>query len=214
MMPGLQQSWPEGIFYGFNAIYDGERLDYKGPPFGWWTIPDQFVVARLDAAEIEPRRARAAVRVLPDDRHAHAVHADGALSARLAADADAASLRAGRRRALVVAAAGLDEPRAELRARAGATYTWIGGLLRKRADRDLVMILIGDHQPPALVSGEGASWEVPVHVIANRANHPAVLDALRARGFRDGLVPHHPKISKMHELMPILLDAFSGADRQ
>ena len=59
VMPGLQQSWPEGIFYGFNAIYDGETLDYKGPPFGWWTIPDQFAVARLDAAEIEPRpRAR------------------------------------------------------------------------------------------------------------------------------------------------------------
>ena len=95
----------------------------------------------------------------------------------------------------------------------GATYTWIGGLLRKRADRDLVMVLIGDHQPPALVSGEGASWDVPVHVIANRANpagRPAVLDALRAHGFRSGLTPQHPKISKMHELVPILLDAFSG----
>ena len=43
IMPGLQESWPEGTFYGFNDIYDGERLDYHGPPFGWWTIPDQFV---------------------------------------------------------------------------------------------------------------------------------------------------------------------------
>ena len=98
MMPGLQQSWPEGVFYGFNDIYDGETLAYKGPPFGWWTIPDQFAVARLDAAEIEPAGARAAVRVLPDDRHAHAVHAHAAVSARLAADADAASLRGVRRR--------------------------------------------------------------------------------------------------------------------
>ena len=75
------------------------------------------------------------------------------------------------------------------------------------------MILIGDHQPPAVVSGEGASWDVPVHVIVNRANHRAVLDRLRARGFRDGLVPRHPKISKMHELTPVLLDAFSGSER-
>jgi hypothetical protein len=94
----------------------------------------------------------------------------------------------------------------------GATYTWLGGLLRRRADRDLVLVLIGDHQPPALVSGEGASWEVPVHVITSRAHasRAAVLGALRAHGFRDGLVPQHPKISKMHELVPILLDAFSG----
>ena len=136
---------------------------------------------------------------------------DAAVSARLAADADAASLRAGRRRARLVAAAGLDEPRAGLRARdRRTTYTTLGGLLRKRADRDLVMILLGDHQPAAAVSGEGAPWDVPVHVIVNRANHPAVLDQLRARGFRDGLVPHHPQISKMHEFTPILLDAFSG----
>ena len=29
------------------------------------------------------------------------------------------------------------------------------GYLRHRADRDLVMILIGDHQPPSLVTGPG-----------------------------------------------------------
>src|SRR6185436_11299496 len=57
------------------------------------------------------------------------------------------------------------------------TYSFdtIGGYLRLRHDRDFVVILIGDHQPPAVVSGEGASWEVPVHVIASR---PALLDQL------------------------------------
>jgi hypothetical protein len=92
-----------------------------------------------------------------------------------------------------------------------ATYKWIGGLLRKRADRDLVLILIGDHQPPALVSGEGATWDVPVHVIANPTTRLAVLDALRAHGFRNGLAPQRPKLSRMHELVPVLLDAFSDS---
>jgi hypothetical protein len=50
---------------------------------------------------------------------------------------------------------------------------------------------------------------MPVHVIATRASI-AVLDALRARDFRNGLARSHPKISKVHELVPILLDAFSG----
>ena len=30
----------------------------------------------------------------------------------------------------------------------------IGGYLRKHADRDLVMVVLGDHQPPAAVSGD------------------------------------------------------------
>jgi hypothetical protein len=210
MMPGLQQSWPEGIFYGFNTIYDGARLDYKGPPFGWWTIPDQFAVARLDAAELESR-SRAPVFVFFPTTGTHTPFTPTApyqpdwqrmLTARPYDQAE-------------LVRAWSQEPDwlnlgPQYAQALGATYTWLGGLLRKRADRDLVLVLIGDHQPPALVSGEGASWEVPVHVIANRATHLAVLDALRSHGCRTGLPPHHPKISKMHELTPILLDAFSA----
>jgi hypothetical protein len=89
-----------------------------------------------------------------------------------------------------------------------ATYTWLGGFLRRRADRDFVMILIGDHQPPAVVSGTGAPWDVPVHVIASR---PTVLESLRAHGFRSGLTPERPTLARMHALVPMLLDAFSGS---
>jgi hypothetical protein len=209
VMPGLQQTWPEGIFYGFDVIYDGERLGYKGPPFGWWTIPDQFAAARLDAAEIEPA-SRAPLFVFfpttgthtpftptppyqpdwPRMLTAHPYEQADLLSS-WSQQPDWMNLGPSYARAL------------------GATYTWIGGLLHRRTDRDLVLILIGDHQPPALVSGEGASWDVPVHVIANGATRSAVLDALRAHGFRNGLMPHHPRLSRMHQLVPTLLGAFS-----
>jgi hypothetical protein len=55
VMPGLKQSWPEGAFYGFDKIYDMQALDYRGPQFGWWRIPDQFSLAALDAREIQPQ---------------------------------------------------------------------------------------------------------------------------------------------------------------
>ena len=90
-----------------------------------------------------------------------------------------------------------------------ATFVTLGGYLRLRADRDFVLILIGDHQPPAAVSGTGASWEVPVHVIASR---PPVLEAMRAHGFRPGLTPTHPSLSRMHELMPTMLEAFGDPE--
>lgn len=71
------------------------------------------------------------------------------------------------------------------------------------------MILIGDHQPPALVSGEGASWDVPVHIISNRTE---ILDRLIAQGFHSGLDPGSAPLGKMHELLPILLDAFGDRE--
>ena len=45
-------------FYGFNDIYGCARLDYLGPQFGWFDIPDEFALAKLDAEEsnVEPRK--------------------------------------------------------------------------------------------------------------------------------------------------------------
>ena len=83
----------------------------------------------------------------------------------------------------------------------------LAGYLRLRADRDLVLIVIGDHQPPAAVSGLQARWDVPVHVIASR---PDVLERLRARGFQAGLRPSGPALVRMHAMLPILLDVFGS----
>jgi hypothetical protein len=84
-------------------------------------------------------------------------------------------------------------------------YRTLAGYVRQRSD-DVVMILIGDHQPPAMVSGKNAPWRVPVHVVASRGQ---VLHRLLDHGFRPGLQPQIPSIGAMHTLVPMLLDAFS-----
>jgi hypothetical protein len=70
----------------------------------------------------------------------------------------------------------------------------------------MVLIAIGDHQPPSAVSGRDAPWTVPVHVFGRRG---PILDRLVERGFRSGLEPHRPPIAPMHALTPMLLEAFS-----
>ena len=57
------------------------------------------------------------------------------------------------------------------------------------------------------VTGEGASWDVPVHVIGANA---ALRERLVAAGFRQGIEPKHPTLGGMHELTPLLLKAFDG----
>jgi hypothetical protein len=92
-------------------------------------------------------------------------------------------------------------------------YHTLGGYLRTTAGRDRVLIVIGDHQPPAAVSGEAAPWDVPVHLIVPTGpgiDRSAILARLKQSGFRPGLTPARPPIGKMHTLLPILLDAFSG----
>jgi phosphoglycerol transferase MdoB-like AlkP superfamily enzyme len=208
IMPGLQRAWPQGAFYGFDDIYGIARLDYRGPPFGWWDITDQFALARMDALAVAARD-RAPVFVFFPTISTHTPFTPTPpyqpdWNRILTPEPyDAAELD----RAWSQPPDWLDLGPGYVQA-LDYIYTSIGGYLSLRADRDFVMVLIGDHQPPAMVSGEDASWEVPVHVIANRA---AVIDRLLQRGFREGLAPSRPGLGRIDALLRILLDAFGDA---
>lgn len=208
LMPGLRQDWREGAaLYGFDAVYDAARLDYRGPAFGWWRIPDQYALARLDRTEVAPR-ARAPLFVFFPTITSHAPFRplppyqpdwDRLLSA---APFDPARLPP--RVAPADEWRNLDPAYGDAIGYALAT---IAGYLRERRDADLVLVALGDHQPPAGVAGEGASWAVPVHVVAGRR---AVLDALLAAGFAAGVEPRRPALARMHELTPLLVRAFAS----
>src|SRR5215831_14306889 len=207
LMPGLWQAWPEGSFYHFDDIYGGERLDYRGPEFGWFDIPDEFALAKFDALEGEKRSRPPLFMFFPTIsthtpfRPTPPYQPDWARTL-----TDQPYDEADLDRSFDQQADWLNLGPSYVDA-ISYTYATLSGYLRKTRDRDVVMILLGDHQPPAVVSGEGAPWDVPVHVVASRRD---VLDRLVAEGFRPGLTPSRPVLSKMHALLPILLNAFSG----
>ncbi len=226
LMPGMRQAWPEGAFYGFDTIYGRDLLDYQGPQFGWWSIPDQFALAKLEALE-GSRPSRPPLFVVFPTSTTHApfgpvapyqpdwsrmltaeVYEPADVERALAARPDLTNLGPSYAKAMAY------------------EFVSLAGYLREQRD-DRVLIVIGDHQPPAAVSGLDAPWRVPVHVIgprtrtpagavadagvgAERGPRPEILDQLRDHGFQDGLAPHLPSIGAMHELVPMLLDAFDA----
>jgi hypothetical protein len=207
VMPGLRQSWPEGAFYGFDQIYGADDLDYQGPGFGWWRIPDQFSLAALDARELQ-RVPRKPLFVFFPTVSTHMPFEptpplqpnwQRMLSAQ---PFDAESLR----RSLTQTPEWTDMGKAYVRSVSYFLDT-LSSYLRARPTGRFVLIILGDHQPAANVSGEGASWDVPVHVIASA---PAILQSLQADGFRPGLVPLRPTSGKMSELAPWTLSAFAA----
>lgn len=205
LMPGMRQPWPEGAFYGFDVIYGRAGLEYKGPEFGWWSIPDQYALAKLDALERADTR-RAPVFVVFPTSTGHAPFGP------------VAPYQPDWSRVLTPEAFEPDEVERALAARPDLTnlrpsyiqaiayeYRALAGYLRRHPNDDFVMIAIGDHQPPAAVSGPDVPWSVPVHVIGRGG---PVLDRLVGRGFKPGVVPERPSISPMHALTSTFLDAF------
>ncbi len=202
LMPGLRNEWPEGSFYGFDDIYGAVALNYAGPEFGWWRIPDQFSIAKLHDLELaKPDRAPAFVfyptisthmpfrptppyqsdwdRVTSEDPYSPAE-----LGHSLTQASQLTNLRPAYTDALAY------------------TYQYWTGYLSQHAEDNLLLVLVGDHQPPASVAGEGVRWDVPVHVISNDKTR---IDQLIARGFQPGITPLPAPIAQMHELGPLLL---------
>ena len=207
VMPGLQHGWPQGAFYGFDEIYDLAQLDYRGPPFGWWGLNDQFALARVDEVEVAPQPRSPLFVFFPTvTSHAPFVptppYQPDWKRVLTSKPYDADELN----RAWADYPDWLNLGPSYIKA-LGYAYRLLGGYLRLRADRDFVMVLVGDHQPPSLVSGEGASWDVPVHVVTSRQ---AVMDRLRRHDFVDGLGLPSVRVARMDTLLPLLLDAFGG----
>jgi hypothetical protein len=210
VMSGLRQRWPEGEFYGFDDIYGEKALDYHGPSFGWWDLTDQYALAKMDALAVSAQPRSPLFVFLPTiSTHTPFLptppyqpdwsrmlkphpYDDQARDDAWGDTPNWLDLGPGYVKSLTYS---LDS---------------IGGYLRLRADRDFVVVLLGDHQPPAVVSGDGASWEVPVHIIASR---PALLNEFRRRGFTPGLEPKHPAVARIDGLTGIMLSAFGDRDR-
>ena len=58
--------------------------------------------------------------------------------------------------------------------------------VRRYGDDKLVLVVLGDHQPATLVTGHGASHDVPISVIAH---DPKVIDRIAGWDWQDGMLP-------------------------
>jgi hypothetical protein len=206
LYPALSWEWPERAYYGFDEFNDGNSLGYRGPRLGYWSIPDQYALARFE--QLHPRGADAPPRfvffptitchfpfspVPPYQPNWQRVLSDQPFDA-----TDVA-------RALAEQTDWLNMLPDYVRM-VEYTYRALGGFLRQAEQRDTVFILVGDHQPTANISGEGASWDVPVHIVAR---DPELLKRFAEQGFRPGLNPPRQSLGGLHDLTGMLLHAFA-----
>jgi hypothetical protein len=66
------------------------------------------------------------------------------------------------------------------------SLTALTSFIETAHDDNLVVVMLGDHQPATVVSGEDASHNVPISIIAH---DPAVMHRIASWGWQDGLLP-------------------------
>ncbi|MCU0764928.1 MAG: hypothetical protein MUF32_02630 [Burkholderiaceae bacterium] len=207
LYPAVSWEWPERAFYGYDVYLDGPSLGYRGPPFTFWRIPDQFALERFE--QLHPRTADAPPRLL----FFATINTHMPYGPQPPVQADLARLLGPQpfdepevRQALAREPDWLNQFPDYVRS-FDTTYRWLAEHLRRPEPREGLVVIVGDHQPMANVSAS-ASWDVPVHVIAR---DPGLLAPFVARGFAPGMEPPRQSLGAMHELTAILLQAFAGS---
>jgi hypothetical protein len=207
LYPAVRWEWPERAFYGFDRYLESRDLGYRGPALGYWSIPDQFSLARFE--QMHPRGPDAAPRfvffpTITTHLPFNPVPPYQPDWARVltAQPFDAADVQ----RALGEAVNWLDMFPDYVRM-IDYNYRWLGGLMRLDEPRDTIYVLVGDHQPAANITGEGASWDVPVHIVSRDVE---LLARFGAMGFHAGVEPPRAPLGALHDLTAILLGAFAA----
>jgi hypothetical protein len=197
--------WPEHHYYGFDQYVDGPALRYDGPPITFWKIPDQIALARFDQAH--PRTAESPPRVFffptisshfpfgpvppyqPDWQRAVTSTPFDAKEFEAAAAQQVNWL----------------DMRTHYVAGVKYVYRWLTGYFQQPEARDTIYVLLGDHQPTANITGDNASWDVPVHIVSRDR---ALLERFKAQGLTDGLWPERRSLGGLHHLTSVLLAGF------
>jgi hypothetical protein len=79
-------------------------------------------------------------------------------------------------------------------------------------DPNLVLILLGDHQPSTIVSGVGANHNVPISIVAR---DPSVFRHIASWRWQDGLLPGpSAPLEPMGAFRNQFLDTFSTGSSQ
>ncbi|HUZ72948.1 MAG TPA: hypothetical protein VMU87_08175 [Stellaceae bacterium] len=205
VMPGIKKPWPEGAFFGFERSYFAANLGYRGPPFGWFTIPDQYTFARFDAAELKPGHAPLFAEIVLVSSHTPFAP----VPPYVAQWRDAGSYKSISQPTWKRIYREPDWQHLEVPYLATIAYDLktLAGWLDRLEGAPLVIIL-GDHQPPGIVSGATSPWTVPVHVLSR---DPALIAPFRRLGYVDGAFP--PADGKVKGMESFLGDFLAGFSR-
>ncbi|MFF1877903.1 CDP-alcohol phosphatidyltransferase [Leifsonia sp. NPDC058230] len=186
-VPSDTEPWRFGTsFYHFDTLYNAKNVGYQGPTFGYARIPDQYtwkyfadhelagphqpVMAEIDLVSSHTPWAPLP-KLVPwsqagDDSVYDPQPAQGQPASAVWPDPTKVQQAYGQ----------------SIQYSLGAMFSF----LHNSDDPNLVLVVLGDHQPSTIVSGQGANHQVPISIISK---DQAVFRSIAGWDWHDGLLP-------------------------
>lgn len=207
VMPAITLDWPESSLMGFETVLPAAVLGYRGLPFNWVTMPDQFTLGALDRLLRDPpdeRRLFAQIALISS--HAPWVPiptlvpwedlGDGTIFNQMAQSGDRPD----------VVWRDHDRVRDQYRQSISYALETVIDYTARHADDPPLIIVLGDHQAAGFIALDDRP-DVPVHLVGP----PDLLRHVAGWGWSAGMIPDDSApVLPMEAMRDLLLRGFSS----
>lgn len=188
IMPAITMDWLESAYFGYDQILAAKDLGYRGKPFNWVTMPDQYTLSAFERLAREPARkdgkpVMAEIALISS--HAPWTPVPKLIDWDAVGDGTAFNDQAESGDPPRVVWANQERVRRQYIETIDYTLETLGDYVT-RFGRDAVFIVLGDHQPAAIVTGPDASRSVPIHIVSRDR---VLVERFVAEGFDVGMTP-------------------------
>jgi hypothetical protein len=187
-VPSNEKDWPEGrSFYHYDQIYDDLNVGYHGPSFSYASMPDQYTLSALQRLELaRPDRTPVMAEVDLVSSHIPWAPLPRMVDWRKVGDGSVFDAMPAQGQSPTWVWRSPDRVRAAYGRSIEYSLRSLMSFVRTYPDNNLVLIVLGDHQPSTMVTGQGQSHDVPISVIAH---DPAVMRTIAAWHWQSGMLP-------------------------
>jgi phosphatidylglycerophosphate synthase len=184
--PADDRDWPEGSsFYHYDKLYERHQLGYRGPGFTYAPMPDQYMFSALQRLELSKPHRPLFAEVdtvsshMPWSRIPRQIPwnevGNGSIYNRLPTYTEPSSFWWHP-----------DQVKAAYARSLEYSLNVLVSYVRHYGRKNLVLIVVGDEQPLAIVSGSKANHDVPISIISH---DPSVLRRVSGWDWQAGLLP-------------------------
>ena len=185
--PGTNRAWPEGAFFGFDRVHDFRTLGYKGPNFAWSPMPDQYTLTAFERME-HGRTDRGPLMAQVELTSSHVPWTPYPRTIPWDAVGDGSVYGPQVEGTEPPDEVWKNDDRVREAYRDSTAYSLdtLISYVERYGNDNLVLVFLGDHQPASIITGDGATHDVPITIIAK---DPAVLDKIAGWQWDAGLRP-------------------------
>jgi phosphatidylglycerophosphate synthase len=185
--PSDNTTWTPGTtFYHYAQTYNRLNVGYRGPSFSYSAMPDQYTLGEFQRLELTPGHKPVMAEIDTTSSHTPWVPLPSMVPWNQVGNGSVFRAQRGSAQEVARVWSNTSTVRQFYGQSIQYAMTALTSWVTELNDPNLVLILLGDHQPHSTVSGNTPNNKVPISIITRA---PSVLRQMSSWHWQNGLLP-------------------------